>query len=392
MAGLYLHIPFCGSRCAYCDFYSTTRPGLMPGFLEALGREMTARRDFFSDGRLDTVYVGGGTPSLLRPEQLRGLLGRAAGLWDCSSLGEATLEANPEDLTGDYLAGLREENFPPAIEGWQPKADGAVFNRLSIGIQSFDDGLLKMMNRRHDAGRARQAVMAARQNGFDNISIDLIYGIPGMTQRQWERTLDEAVALGVQHISAYHLTIEPGTAFGRMARRDRKSTSPSAFRPVPEAESERQFETLRERLAQAGFDHYEISNFALPGRRAIHNSAYWSGAPYLGVGPSAHSFDGVRRREWVTADLEKYISGAGTDAIYEGETLSDTELRNERIMTGLRTSGGIMEDQSSITNHQSGIVVSGFLRDGLLVRRGDRIAIPPEKWLLSDHIIASLFE
>jgi oxygen-independent coproporphyrinogen-3 oxidase len=239
-------------------------------------------------------------------------------------------------------------------------------------------------------------VRAAQRAGFENITIDLIYGIPGMTSSQWERTLDEATELGVQHISAYHLTIEPGTLFGKMAKRDGKTLS-AAFRPVDEAESERQFETLRRKLTGAGMEHYEISNFALPGRRAIHNSAYWSGEPYLGIGPSAHSFDGVRRREWVVRDVEKYIAGVGTREIYEGETLSDMELFNERVMTALRTSEGV--DTEELERRFGPERVAGlrgraekFFRDGSLAKKGNRIAIPPGKFLLSDYITGELFE
>ncbi|MDR1671113.1 MAG: radical SAM family heme chaperone HemW [Alistipes sp.] len=373
MAGLYIHIPFCERRCAYCDFYSTVATGAEEeAFLAALKREMTARRHsplFALHSSLSTVYAGGGTPSLLSPEALQSLLDHAAGLWDCSSLREVTLEANPEDLTPDYLARLARTGF----------------NRLSIGIQSFDDDLLRLMNRRHTARRAREAVEAAGRAGFDNISIDLIWGIPGMTPAQWERTLDEAIALGVQHISAYHLTIEPETTFGRMA-----------LKPVVEAESERQFATLRRKLGEAGFDHYEISNFALPGRRAVHNSAYWSGEAYLGVGPSAHSFDGDRRREWVEPDLKKYLEKPS----YGGETLTPTERHNEMIMTALRTAEGLApirdvpgspaEDTPRFARHTGAL--EKLLAEGLLVRKGDNIAIPPEKFLLSDYIIASLFD
>ncbi len=409
MAGLYIHIPFCGSRCAYCDFYSTTSPGRIAAYLDALKCEMATRCDFLPDGRLDTIYIGGGTPSLLSPEQLHGLLDHAAGLWDCSGVREITLEANPEDLSGEFLRQLRIKNHE--------LRNSINFNRLSIGVQSFDDGLLRLMNRRHSAARAREAVRAAQAAGFGNISIDLIYGIPGMTPVQWERTLDEAVGLGVQHISAYHLTIEPGTAFA--SNYELRITNYEKA----ERESESQFAMLREKLGRAGFEHYEISNFALPGVRAIHNSAYWSGAPYLGVGPSAHSFDGGRRREWVAADVEKYMqvfgcpakSGIGT--IYDGETLSDRELANEKIMTALRTADGIHIGDLYRSRHcepqgRSNPEISGaglpradalamtsrhpmtekFLRDGLLIRKGDNIAIPPEKFLLSDYIIASLFE
>ncbi|MDR2912095.1 MAG: radical SAM family heme chaperone HemW [Alistipes sp.] len=377
MAGLYIHIPLCKSRCAYCDFYKSTAAERAEEVVGALKREMAARREFLPEGRLDTIYLGGGTPSLLSPEQLRGLLGRAAELWDCSELREVTMEANPEDLTDEYIAGLA----------------GTGFDRLSIGVQSFDDGLLRMMNRRHDAARAKDAVKAAQRAGFDNITIDLIFGIPEMTAAQWERSLDEAIDLGVQHISAYHLTIEPGTAFGQRG-----------LRPIDEAESERQYETLRRRLGDAGFEHYEISNFALPGRRAVHNSAYWSGEPYLGIGPSAHSFDGARRREWVVADIGEYLAGVGGGDIYDGETLSDRELFNERVMTALRTAAGLdlgaMEERFG---RERVLALAGraerFLGDGLLVRGGgsatrggDSFRVPAERFLMSDFVIGELFE
>lgn len=432
MAGLYIHIPFCERRCNYCDFYSATSTELTGALLGALKREMASRRNFFpidgaaysllgaaandptdraaNGGPLDTIYIGGGTPTMLAPGDLNAILHHAAALWDCSGVREITLEANPEDLTDEYLDRLsRDTGQSPAGTRTSP-----CFNRLSIGVQSFDDGLLRKMNRRHSAARARQAVADAQRAGFGNITIDLIFGIPGMSAGQWERTLDEAIGLGVQHISAYHLTIEPGTAFGRMAQK-------GTIRPIPEAESERQFELLRTKLADAGFEHYEISNFALTGRRAIHNSAYWSGEPYLGVGPSAHSYDGRRRREWVARDIGRYIAAfsvdgacGNADGIYDGETLSDTDIRNERIMTGLRTADGIDAGELtapavslpaaagiSVTGKSDPVsdrervrdeIVNKLVSEGLLIEKNGRRRIPADKLLLSDYIIASLFE
>ena len=374
MAGLYIHIPFCAQKCAYCDFFSR-RPSqnACTEISDALKREMEYKLSSFNH-RLSTVYIGGGTPSLLSPAQLQRLLDHAAGLWDCSKVREVTVEANPEDLTDDYISRLAETDI----------------NRLSIGIQSFDDALLRTMNRRHDSARAKQTVKAAQRAGFDNITIDLIFGTPAMTPEVWERTLDEAVNLGVQHISAYHLTIEPGTHFGRMVQK-------GALAPISEPESERQYEILHRKLTDAGFDHYEISNFAQARFRAVHNSAYWTGEPYLGIGPSAHSFDGARRREWVVADIAKYISGAGTEAIYEGETLSDTDLFNERVMTSLRTAAGLDIAQMELLFGEPSVEhltsrSRKFLRHGLLVRSDNRIYIPPEKFMLSDYIISSLFK
>lgn len=384
MPGLYIHTPFCKQKCAYCDFFSNVTDaagsnigrdaaaGLIPGYLEAFGREILFRRNAVPGGRLDTIYIGGGTPSLLSPEQLQSLLDRAAELWDCTVLQETTVEANPEDLTKEYLARLTDTGI----------------DRLSIGIQSFDDAMLRSMNRRHSAQRALDAVRTAQKAGFGNITIDLIYGIPGMTHGQWEKSLDKAVGLGVQHISAYHLTIEPGTLFGRMAREGKIAA-------IPEKESERQYDTLRRKLGNAGFEHYEISNFALPGFRAIHNSAYWSGESYLGVGPSAHSYDG-RMRNWAVADIAEYIKGAGTAAIYESETLSATDLWNEFIMTSLRRAEGIdaakMERRFGCrASYDFMKRAEVFVKNGKLREADGRIFIPPENFLLSDYIISTLF-
>ncbi len=360
----------------------------MPEYLEALGREMEFRRDAVPDGRLDTIYVGGGTPTLLSPAELQSLLDRARELWDCSGLQETTVEANPEDLTDGYIARLANQ---PAT-AWHPSGGGEFpnlsFSRLSIGVQSFDDGLLKFMNRRHSAQRARDAVRAAQKAGFGNITVDLMYGIPGMTHEQWERSLDEAVGLGVQHISAYHLTIEPRTVFGGMARRGKIAA-------IPEAESELQYETLRRKLGDAGFEHYEISNFALAGFRAVHNSSYWSGEPYLGLGPSAHSYDG-RTRSWAVADTAKYIAGTGTEAVYESEILSETDRFNEFVMTALRCVEGISLTETEARfggrareNFENR--AAEFTANGKLEKADGRIFIPAENFLLSDYIISTLF-
>lgn len=373
MAGLYIHIPFCAQRCAYCDFHKSAGRRTKIPMLDALRREMEYRRGFPPGGRIDTVYVGGGTPSLLHAEELRSLLDTARGLWDCSEVKETTLEANPEDLTDGYIERLA----------------GAGFDRLSIGIQSFDDDLLRLMNRRHDSRRAKNAVRAAQTAGFGNITIDLIFGIPGMTHEQWERSLCEASELGVQHISAYHLTIEAGTVFGRMA-------AAGKITAVPETVSERQYETLRSRLGEAGFEHYEISNFARAGFRAVHNSSYWNGSPYIGIGPSAHSYDGARVRSMAIADNDAYIAGAGTERVYEYETLSDDDLFNEFVMTALRRSDGL---DTALLEHKFGAAAKEhflncserFLRFGDMVEENGIFSIPPGRFLKSDYIMSAIF-
>ena len=245
MAGLYFHIPFCKRVCAYCDFYKSVDLRRMDPLLESMHRELDARREYLGGEPVRTRYFGGGTPSLCAPEAVAGLLDHAATLFDCTAAEETTLEANPDDLTPAYLAVLRR----------------AGVNRLSVGIQSFDDACLKLMNRRHNAAQAVEAVRSAQREGYENITVDLIFGVPGFGNDTLRRSLDSALALGVQHISAYHLTVEPGTAFGRRAARGQ-------FAPVDEATSETEYALVHETLTGAGFEHYEVSNFALPGFRA----------------------------------------------------------------------------------------------------------------------------
>ena len=239
MAGLYFHIPFCKRVCAYCDFYKSVDLRRMDPLLESMHRELDARREYLGGEPVRTRYFGGGTPSLCTPEAVARLLDHAAMLFDCSAAEETTLEANPDDLTPAYLAALRR----------------AGVDRLSVGIQSFDDACLKLMNRRHNAAQAVQAVRSAKREGYENITVDLIFGVPGFGGDALRRSLDGALALGVQHISAYHLTVEPGTAFGRRAARGQ-------FAPVDEATSEAEYALVHETLTGAGFEHYEVSNFA----------------------------------------------------------------------------------------------------------------------------------
>ena len=239
MAGLYFHIPFCKRICAYCDFYKSVETARLPETLQAMHRELESRREYLGGEAVRTRYFGGGTPSLCTPEQLRALLDHAAGLFDCSATEETTLEANPDDLTPRYLDALRE----------------AGIDRLSIGIQSLDDDCLRLMNRRHTARQAVEAVRAARKAGFGNLTVDLIFGVPGFGGDSLRRTLDGILALEAEHVSAYHLTVEPDTAFGRRAAR-------GSFRPVEEQVSEEEFLTVHRTLTGAGYEHYEVSNFA----------------------------------------------------------------------------------------------------------------------------------
>jgi oxygen-independent coproporphyrinogen-3 oxidase len=351
VSGIYVHIPFCRRRCGYCDFFSSTETGLLDGAVEAVREELRRERGWLGGETVRTLYFGGGTPSLCSPRQLQGVVKTVREVFGCEPE-EVTAEANPDDLTPEYLDALALTDI----------------DRLSIGVQSFADRDLRLMGRRHTAQAARKAVREARKR-FDNVTIDLIFGVPGMTLAQWRANLAAALELGVQHISAYHLTFEEGTPFARN------------LTPVDEGASEEQFLLLHEILTGAGYEHYEVSNFALPGRRARHNAAYWQGEPYLGVGPGAHSYNGRARRNF-RGSIADYIAGMGE---YNIETLTAADRRNELIMTRLRTAEGLPDDALAPAE------AAPLIARGLLVHTAGRYRIPPEKFLLSDAVIAELF-
>lgn len=322
VAGLYIHVPFCKGRCVYCDFYSTTMGEEWKSqYVRALLGEMRARRDELPLARVHSIYVGGGTPSQLPPSTLARILDEACRLYPVAPDAEVTVEANPDDVTTGWLEMMRHT---PA-------------NRLSMGVQTFHDSLLRLIRRRHTAAQAVQAVQLASEHGFDNVSIDLIYGLPTQTMEQWQADVRQALSLGVRHLSAYALSYEPGTPLARMLEQGR----------VQEADEElslRMYEHLMDAARAAGFAHYEISNFCQPGWHSRHNSAYWQGTPYLGFGPGAHSYDGVRTRRWNLPDLRAYV--AATDGVppHEHEVLTPDELYDELVMTRLRTSEGLHLD------------------------------------------------
>ena len=341
----------------------------MKAVVEAMHDELRREAGFLPAEQLRTIYFGGGTPSLLPPEELEEFIAHAAELFDCTVLEECTVEANPDDLTPDYLRRLARTRV----------------DRLSIGVQSFDDGELRLMNRRHTADAARKAVRQAQEAGFGNVTVDLIFGVPGFGAATLARNLRETVALGVQHISAYHLTVEPGTAFGRRAARGQ-------FAPVDEATSETEYTLVHETLTGAGFEHYEVSNFALPGFRARHNAAYWHGVKYLGIGPAAHSFDG-RERHWNVASVTEYIGGTPAEA----ETLTDRDRFNEYVMTRLRTAEGIdlREAERLFGKERAARVLRDaepWLKSRTLVLAAGRMAVPPARMLISDAVIETFFE
>lgn len=315
-------------------------------------QELRNRRNYVSSA--STLYFGGGTPSVLTVAQIGHLIELVKELWGVKTFDEVTLEANPEDLTPEYIDGLL----------------GVGVDRLSIGIQSFHDEHLLQMNRRHTAAEAIAAVSNSQKIGFNNITIDLIYGLPWLSEAQWLSNIETALSLNVPHISAYHLTIEPRTVLGK--RRTE---------PVAEQVSEQHFDTLHTALQKAGYEHYEVSNFATEGHRAIHNSGYWSGQAYLGVGPSAHSYNGSNERQWNVSSNKLYMEGA----VAESEMLTSTDLHNEYVMTRLRTADGF-----SIAQYESLFSRAVEPFPGLIIRDG-RARIASENFLTSDSIISSLF-
>jgi oxygen-independent coproporphyrinogen-3 oxidase len=321
MAGIYIHIPFCRKKCHYCDFYRTTALLQTHGYLEALLREIKERADYLNDEPVGTIYFGGGTPSVLSPGELNLILERLDSHFPIDKDVEITLEANPDDLSVSYLSQLKE---------------GGI-NRISIGIQSLTDRDLKLMNRRHSAAGAIQSVEDAFRAGFSDISIDLIFGIPGQTRKEWRETLNLSVQFPVNHISAYHLTYHEGTQF-------KKWLKTGKIKELPEEESITLFEELFSVTSEAGFEQYEISNFAKNQAYSKHNTGYWQGKKYLGLGPSAHSFNGTSR-QWNISVLESYISGMlSGNPVFSTEILTEKDKLNDYIITGIRTKWGVSTD------------------------------------------------
>lgn len=323
MSGVYIHIPFCRSRCIYCGFYSTTHAELRRAYVDALCCEMDLRRNYLQDN-VRTVYLGGGTPSVLDGEELSRLFHYINKVYDVDPQAEVTIECNPDDVTPDFAALL--SRLP--------------VNRVSMGAQTFSDKRLKFLNRRHDAAEVGRAVALLRAAGIGNISLDLMFGFPGETLAEWESDIEKALLLDVEHISAYSLMYEEGTALYRMLEQNR-------VEEVDEEQSLAMYETLVNHLVSAGYEHYEISNFARRGFRSRHNSSYWQRVPYIGLGASAHSFD-LRSRQWNVADVKTYISEIGKGNVpMEREELDKTTMFNDIVTTAMRTCEGIDLDMIS---------------------------------------------
>jgi oxygen-independent coproporphyrinogen-3 oxidase len=368
---LYIHIPFCKRRCHYCDFYSCTAFTDAGEYFDAVRQEALLRRSEAAGLPLGSIYFGGGTPSAVDSAHIAELLatvGREYGLADNP---EITVEANPDDITPQWLRTMRQ----------------AGVNRLSIGVQSFNDDELQRLNRRHDAKQARHSVKMATDAGFDNCSIDLMYGLPHQDLHSWEYSIEQAIALNISHISAYMLTWHPNTEFWRQLRNNMLSTPDDEL-------CIRQFRLLKRALTAAGYLHYEISNFARPHRIATHNTAYWRNEPYIGIGPSAHSYDGTTRR-WNVADMPRYIRQINArHKWWESETLTLTDKYNDLIITSLRTMWGVSKLTLKNLNPRFSThfsrTVEQFIADGSIVVSNDSYILSDNGMLLSDHIMEEL--
>ena len=366
---IYLHIPFCHRKCTYCAFYSAVTGSDKQDYVEALCSELR-RRCHEQEHPIRTIYFGGGTPTLLTLSQLQTITEALRTHYDTSQLEEVTIEANPEDLTPAYLHGLRNMHF---------------FNRISIGVQSFRDSDLRLLNRRHDAQQALTAVQNASNAGFDNISIDLIYGLPNQTLADWQQNLRQLDPLPISHLSAYALTIEEGTMLYHQVQEGKVT-------PADEETVIAQYEALTAWANSHGFNQYEISNFCKPGQQAVHNSRYWNRTPYLGVGAAAHSFDGQRRR-WNVADIKRYVSSANHGPIdHEEEELGLKEAHNEYLMTALRTTAGI--DKRLVASpfaKRLAQEIQKFVSQGLLTETATHYQPTQQGLLHADGIAAELF-
>ena len=372
MAGIYIHIPFCKRRCIYCDFFSTTQSERKTTYIHALCQELETRKEYLGGEEIETIYLGGGTPSQLTEEELGKIFTYIYKVYSVSPNAEITLEANPDDLTPDYVTMLRR----------------LPINRISMGIQTFQEETLRLLHRRHTAAQAIESFHRCREAGFRNISIDLMYGLPGETLANWEQDLQQAIRLQPEHISAYHLIYEEGTALWNLREQHQ----------IEEADEELSvlfFRTLIDRLTEAGYQHYEISNFCRPGLHSRHNSSYWTGKKYLGCGPSAHSYNGISR-QWNIASLEKYIEGINTyTPNYEIEELDLYTRYNDFVITSIRTCWGMplsrlrSEYGEELYNYCLRMA-KPYIEQGLLEKKEDILKLTQAGIFISDGIMSDL--
>lgn len=374
MAGIYIHIPFCKQACYYCNFHFSTSQKLLPAMIKAIIKEAGMRKEYITE-KIETIYFGGGTPSLCRIDDVQCLIDTMKELFTVDENAEITLEANPDDIN------------PTKLKEWKQ----AGINRLSIGIQSFAEEDLRWMNRAHNSKQALNCVQLAMAHGFNNITIDLIYGTPTLSDAQWQQNVQTALSLHVPHLSCYALTVEPKTALATMIHQNKTEQ-------VDLEKQARHFELLMQWMEAAGYEHYEISNFARPGFRSKHNSSYWKGNHYLGLGPSAHSFNGASR-QWNIANNALYIQNIETGELnFEKEELTATQQLNEYIMTSLRTMEGInfldnrwlMTDDS--TKNKIILSAKKWETTGTIFIDKNSLRLTDKGKFLADGIAADLFQ
>jgi oxygen-independent coproporphyrinogen-3 oxidase len=372
MAGVYIHIPFCRQKCYYCDFYKTTNTRLLPVFIDSLLNEIKLTNQYLQNEPVKTIYFGGGTPSVLNKKLVTLLLNEIKNTCEIQKNPEITFEINPDDITPGYLEDLLASGI----------------NRISIGIQSFSNKYLKTMNRRHDVKQATNSVLLAKKTGFQNISVDLIYGLPEQTNREWEITLEKVFRLPILHLSAYHLTYHKGTRFYSWLRR-------GILKELSEKNSLIQFNTLMNSAEKSGFEQYEISNFAKNKKYSKHNTAYWLGEKYLGLGPSAHSFNGNSRR-WNVSNTGEYIHSIEKGKLpCTEEILSENDKYNDYIITRIRTKWGV---SSEFIQHRFGKQKSAyflhnvepFLNEQFVSSENDIYTLSRKGIFISDKITESL--
>ncbi|MGN0033271.1 MAG: radical SAM family heme chaperone HemW [Candidatus Limimorpha sp.] len=375
MSGIYIHFPFCKSKCAYCNFYSVVEEQTRQDFLRSIKIEIEARKDYLDNDGVSTIYLGGGTPTLFKATEIQELVSLLHKNFKIMPEPEFTIEANPDTVNKQSLEEYRSIGI----------------NRISVGIQSFFDDDLQYLNRRHDSAHAMTVLEDIREAGFQETSLDLIYGIPTLTDEKWVRNLETAFASGADHLSAYALTIEEKTALAR------RITSGKAA-PVDEDTVIRQYLILTELMRDNGFEHYEISNFARPGHHSRHNTAYWKGEKYIGLGPSAHSYNG-NSRQWNISNIKKYNSliTNGDNSYFEIERLSPTDRYNEYIMTSLRTCWGcdidfICKKFGEKSKRHFLKSAEPFINDGRLIIKGYNYTLSDEGMLFADGIAAELFQ
>lgn len=368
MPGLYFHIPFCKRACTYCDFHFSTNQGMQGAVLSAMHQELVERRHEVT-GAVGSIYFGGGTPSLVGPVELEKFVAQARERFAIEPGAEVTIEANPDDITVEGLAAWKELGI----------------TRVSLGIQSFREERLTWMGRAHDADQARRSIELVAKAGFASWTIDLIYGLPGMSMSEWDEQLTIALGHGMPHLSAYCLTVEPRTAL-------HKQVAKGIIHPADDEAQGAQFEHLVERMATAGLVQYEISNFGREGHFALHNSNYWKGVPYVGIGPSAHSYNGAERR-WNVANNARYTEAVGNGArFWEEETLTAAQRTNERLMTGLRTIWGV--DLLALEHdvlRKEAPAIARYVDSGDLLVRPDRLLLTTKGRRYADRIASDLF-